>query len=342
MMDTETLRVALRRELGPEIFEPQPLRGVVAFVEAALVVVAGVFLATTDPPVWLALGISLAMGQLLTAMSLAAHEAMHGAVFRHRGWRRLLAWVGFAPLLVTPGMWVAWHVQAHHGHTNRSDLDPDGLSSVDDFHRSSIARLRAWMTLGTEARWLSVLSLLVLFSLQGQLFLWHWCDQPSLRGKVTLDRARERTLTVGLGIFWLGLAWFLGWPDALWVLVIPMTTNNLTLMAYISTQHWLRPQVTSDDPVRSTVSVIVPWWADLLHFGFSHHQEHHLFPRMSHRFAPLVRETAERLSPGTMTRLPWGRVFREVHRTPVLYRDPSTLSSADGTRVVPLVDVRDG
>ena len=35
-------------------------------------------------------------------------------------------------------------------------------------------------------------------------------------------------------------------------------------------------------------------------------------------------------------------VFREVHRTPVLYRDPSTLSSADGTRVVPLVDVRDG
>lgn len=338
-MDTPTLRAALRRELGAEIFEPQPIRGVIALVEAALVVAAGVFLVWAHPPAWVALPISLGMGQLLTAMGLSAHEAMHGAVFRTRWLRQLLAWVGFAPLLVTPGMWVAWHVQAHHGHTNRVKLDPDALFELEAYSRSWLARARARMTLGAEAPWLSALSQSVLFSVQGQLFLWFQCDEPGLRDKVTLDRTRERALTVGLAIGWLTLGWVLGWPDALWVLVIPMATQNLTLMAYISTQHWLQPQVTEDDPIRSTVSVIVPRWMDWLHFGFSNHQEHHLFPRMSHRFAPLVRATAERLSPGTLTRLPWWRVLREVHRTPVLYRDPTTLCSADGRRVVALEPV---
>lgn len=338
-MDTPTLRSALRKELGPEIFEPQPIRGVVAFVEAALVVAAGVWLATHEPPWWLALATSLAMGQLLTAMGLSAHEAMHGSVFR-KGWlRQLLAWVGFAPLFVTPGLWLAWHVQAHHGHTNRAGLDPDALVDIDVLPHSWHGRLRIRMALGSEARWLSVLSQLVLFSVQGQLFLWVQADEPGIRDKITLNRWRERLLTVAVTLGWISLGVWLGWPDALWVLIIPMTTVNLTLMAYISTQHWLQPQVTEDDPVRSTVSVIVPWWLDALHFGFSNHQEHHLFPRMSHRFGPVVREAADRLAPGTMTRLPWWRVLREVHASPKLYKDPSTLVSADQKQIVALDDV---
>jgi fatty acid desaturase len=339
-MRSNELRAALRRELPPEVFDPQPMRGVLALGEAALVVAMGAWLAWYEPPWPVALVVSLIMGQLVTAVALSAHEGMHGSVFRHRGLRQLLGWVGLAPLLVTPGMWVAWHVQAHHGHTNRHKLDPDALFDVQDFPHRWLVRWRAWMTLGSESRVFSALSLLWLFSLQGQIFLWVQCDEPGLRDKITLDRTRERALTVLLAAGWLALGVWLGLPDALWVLVVPWATTNLTLMLYISTQHWLQPHVEEDDPVRSTASVLVPRWCDWLHFGFSYHQEHHLFPKMSHKYGPLVRQTAERLAPGAMLSLPIGTILRLVHATPTLHRDDHTLSSSDGQQLVDLEQVR--
>ncbi|MEQ1506364.1 MAG: fatty acid desaturase [Myxococcota bacterium] len=334
--DVRALRVALRRTLPPEVFEPRPIRGWLGFAEAAAALVLAIGVATLEPRWFVALPLSLAIGQLLTASSLAAHEAMHGAVFRRRWANVLLAWVGLGPLWITPGTWVAWHVQAHHGHTNIGRLDPDALFDVDQLRTSRIARLRARMTLGTESRWLSVLSLAVLFAVQGQLFLWVQCDDPGLRDRVTLNRTRERALTVGLVAGWVALGAWLGWPTALWVLGIPFATHNLTLMAYVSTQHWLRPQVDGDDPLASTVSVAVPRWADALHFGFSYHQEHHLFPRVSHRHGPAIRAATERIRPGSTTVLPWGRALWAVFATPTTHRDRTTLTTADGRQVVDL------
>jgi fatty acid desaturase len=339
-MRANELRAALRRELPPEVFDPQPLRGVLAFGEAALMGALGAWLALYEPPWPVALLVSLVMGQLLTAVALSAHEAMHGAVFRRRWLRELLCWVGLGPLLITPGMWVAWHVQAHHGHTNRHGLDPDAMFDASDYPRSWLVRWRARMTLGSESRTFSALSLLWLFTLQGQIFLWLQCDEPRLRDKLTLDRTRERALTVLLALGGLALGAWLGLPDAVWILLLPAATANLTLMLYISTQHWLQPHVEEDDPVRSTMSVLVPRWCDWLHFGFSYHQEHHLFPKMSHKYGPLVRETAERLAPGALRALPIGTILRLVHATPSMYRDARTLSSSDGRQLVDLEEVR--
>ncbi|MEZ4237340.1 MAG: fatty acid desaturase [Myxococcota bacterium] len=289
----------------------------------------------TAPP-WPVAALGLVLSQLLTAVALSAHEAMHGSVFPPGPRRQLLAWLGLAPLLVTPGMWVAWHVQAHHGHANRGGLDPDALYDVSDHH--AVARLRRWVTLGTDAPVASVLANLVLFSLQGQLFLWVVCDDPALRDKLTLDRRRERLLTVLLALGWGALAVAIGPWATLWGLVVPFLGMNATLMGYIATQHWLLPHTEADDPARTTQSVTVPRWIDRLHFEFAWHQEHHVFPRMSHRFGPQVRAAVQRLEPEAVPPQPVGRVLWRVWRTPSSMDGPATLSSLDRRRRVPLPD----
>lgn len=51
------------------------------------------------------------------------------------------------------------------------------------------------------------------------------------------------------------------------------------------------------DPVLGSLSVNLPWWMDILHLHFSHHTEHHLFPAMSHKYAPMVKKLLRELYP---------------------------------------------
>src|SRR5262249_39185630 len=148
--------------------------------------------------------------------------------------------------------------------------DPDILIEVADFPHSRRARMRARASPGFR-HWLSVASMFLIFTVQGHLFVWAAADEPGMRDRVTLHRARERTLAILVIVAWLAGAIAIG-RDALWVFVIPLAMANLTLMAYVSTQHWLRPLVHSDDPRISTVSVRAPRLFDWWHFQFSYHQ----------------------------------------------------------------------
>ena len=84
------LRRALRAALPADTFEPQPARGVMAWAEIVLMVGIAVFTAVAHLPWWANLGASLLLGQLIVSVSLAAHEAMHGSIFRSpRAWNAM-------------------------------------------------------------------------------------------------------------------------------------------------------------------------------------------------------------------------------------------------------------
>jgi fatty acid desaturase len=338
-MTIAELRRAVRAALPADTFEPQPMRGVLAWLEVVLMLAGAVAIAIIDLPWWADLVAAVVLGQVMTSVSLAAHEAMHGSVFRSMRANRLLGAVGLLPILVTPGLWQAWHVQAHHGATNQGPRDPDALMLLDAYRDRWRARMRARMSPG-HRHWLSYVSLLFMFTLQGQVFLWSHCDDPEIRGRIAMRRTRERVLWVLAFAAWLAGAIALG-RTALWVLVIPLATANVTLMAYITTQHWIRPLVDADDPRVTTVSVEAPRWLDNWHFQFSYHQEHHLFPRMSHKFGRRVRAKLRELDPGAVAVMPWGTALRAAFATPALYRDPFTLVHEDGSHEVELTALAD-
>ncbi len=324
------LRHALRKELPPHAFDPQPWRGVAALAQVPLMIAIGWLVHSVPMPWMFKLLCALVLGQLVTSVALAAgHEGLHHSIFRSHFWETVAGAIGVSFFFVTPGTWRAWHVKAHHQHTNAPGRDPECLRTVDEHDQSRLARFIHAASSGS-GHWLSFVSFFFLLTMQGQIFLWHYSSQPEYAG-LQMKVARERTLTVLLIAGWVSLGAWLGFATSLYVLIIPLLTANFTLLCYIATNHWLSPATPEvNHPALNTISTTTHPLLDWLHFNFSYHQEHHIFPRLSGRYLPLVRIAMQKVSPAQSAVYPQWRAVLALFRKPALYADTKTLISADG------------
>lgn len=342
LRDYRRLRGLLKKAMPAEAFEPQPWRGVVALAHVPFMILLGWLVATDRLPWYGDLLVSFILSQNLITVGFAAHEALHRAVFRSRFWEDVLGWVGFAPFLVTPGTWRAWHVSAHHGGANLLGRDPDILPRERELREGGIWRLVHTMSAGSGSV-LSYLGFLIFFTAQGQLFLWFHADRPEL-SRIRFRRWRERGLTLMLALGWLGLGVWLGPLASLYLLVIPHLLGNVTLMIYIATNHWLQAADADDDnPFVNTASVTTHPLMDLIHWNFSYHQEHHIFPSMSGRYAPLLRETLRGIAPDAVIVYPHLAALRMLYDRPPLYADDGegrVLVAPDGSARVNTATLR--
>jgi len=170
---------------------------------------------------------------------------------------------------------------------------------------------------------LSALFPFIWFSVQGQIVLWYLSTR--MPGFERLDRKRAKRELGSMVLGWLGLAVVVGFDRAAIAILAPMAIGNCVLMSYIVTNHLLRPLVKESDPLRSAMSVQTLTLLDRLHFRFSHHVEHHLFPAMSGSQLPHVRAwILEHAPEGYVCPSHW-RALVCLYRTPRTYRDDATL-----------------
>jgi fatty acid desaturase len=95
----------------------------------------------------------------------------------------------------------------------------------------------------------------------------------------------------------------------------------------------LRPLSTARDSLTTSMSVTAHPILDWLHFHFSHHIEHHLFPTMASDSLPRVRASLQRRLGERYFAPPFGAALVAIFRTPRLYADPVTLVDPErGTR----------
>src|SRR6185436_4540481 len=94
---------------------------------------------------------------------------------------------------------------------------------------------------------------------------------------------------------------------------------------YIVTNHMLRPLSTERDSLTTSMSVTAHPILDWLHFHFSHHIEHHLFPTMASDSYPQVRAWLQDQLGDRYFAPPFGAALVAIFRTPRLYADPVTL-----------------
>lgn len=129
--------------------------------------------------------------------------------------------------------------------------------------------------------------------------------------------------------FWIGLGFVIGWNDWLFVFVIPLLIANVIVSSYIATNHNLNPMVPVNDPLANSLSVTVPKWIDVLHFQFSYHVEHHIFPGMNPKYYPLVKKQILRLWPERYHCMPFVKALVLLWKTPrVYYRRKSFIDPA--------------
>ena len=268
-------------------------------------------------PLW-----SLLIGHSFAGAAFVGHETMHGAVVHNLRARQVVGWLSFLPFTLSPRLWVAWHNKTHHAHTMDEARDPDCYPSLATYHRSAGARFADRVAFG-HRRPLGFLTLAVGFTGQSSQMLFNWSRSTDA---LTPRERRLALLESALGwTVWLAVLALVGPLTFVFAFLLPLAVGNAIVISYILTNHSLSPMTAVNDPLVNSLSVTLPSVFATLHLNFGLHVEHHLFPSMSSRYAPLVRDELVRRWPERYQSLPLFTALARLRRTPRVYVDDVTL-----------------
>lgn len=265
---------------------------------------------------------SLGVGVAFGCLAFLAHEALHGAIVRTSWLKYLLGFVGFLPFVVSPRLWMAWHNRAHHDETARPGLDPDAYPTLREYENSRTLRFVTNHFAMGRGRTMGWLSLILGFTGQSLQILFGAHRTGLLSRREQLKAAAETTAGVAL---WVTLAVLVGFWSFLLAFFLPLLIGNAMLMAFILTNHNLSPTTETNDPLVNSLSVSGPRWFEWLTLNFGYHVEHHLFRSMSPRHAPRLRELILERWPERYQTLPLWTALKQLHASPRVYKDDTTL-----------------
>ncbi len=331
--DERELRDRMKKELPADTFKPQTWR-VIWFVPLQLLIWGGIATILLAQLPWYGnLALALLVGHTIGCQALLAHEVLHGALGMSRRWQNFLGWLGFGPLVVPPEFWRKWHNVVHHGNTNAGDADPDSFGTLRRYKADPKQKKFTRLAPGSGS-WYSYLFLTYSFTFHAQLVLWFQArKRKQFKGFDRRRAIRQSFLCVG---GWLALALVSG-PLAVFTVVIPFMMANALGQGYILTNHFLRPQTATNNPLDNSMSLRSHPVLDRLHFRFSHHVEHHFFPKMASNKAPRVRAWLERNHGERYVAMPHSTALKLLYTTPRVYKSPTEL--VDPNRPERVVDL---
>lgn len=319
--DERKLRDRMKKELPADTFRPQTWR-VIWFLPLQLMIWGGIAAILLAGLPWYGnLGLGLLVGHTIGCQALLAHEVLHGALGMSRRWQNFFGWLGFGPLIVPPEFWRRWHNVVHHGNTNAGDVDPDSFGTLRRYKADPKQKKFTKLAPGSGT-WYSYLFLAYSFTFHAQLVLWFQARRrKQFKG---FDRRRAIRQSFACVAAWAVLAIASG-PLAVFTVLIPIMAANALGQGYILTNHFLRPQTATNNPLDNSMSLRSHPLLDRLHFRFSHHVEHHFFPKMGHNMAPRVRRWLEDNYGDRYVAMPHGTALKLLYRTPRVYKSPTEL-----------------
>ena len=334
--ETAMIRRRIRSELPSDIFRPYPARALTALGIASAIAIASTIIVLVPVSGPGSLLLSCLCGCLYASLFFLGHEAGHGSILRSKAGQYLIMAIAFTPFLLSPTFWRVWHNKVHHAHTNCEPNDPDNFGTVSSFVRLRSVRVISDLTPGGR-NLRGVFYLPIWFIAHAQIVL--WIQSYRCIGFKSLDRRRAVARSVCMALLWIWLGLQLGPYLSLLIIGLPIMIANTIIMSYISTNHLLRPLVDTPDTLESSMSVTTHRWLDLIHFNFSHHVEHHLFPSMSSRYAPRVREKLRQYANGRYLAPPHWTAFRMVFLTPRIHDMDDALIDPRTNLRVPFDDI---
>jgi fatty acid desaturase len=311
----------LRSEIPESAYAPSRSRMWLSPLYLAVVVlgICAIGFGWAPWPVWPL--ISIAIGISFASQTFISHESLHGGITRNKLFQTVQGYLGFAPFLLAPRIWVAWHNQTHHAITNQPG-DPDAFPTHEEYKTNAGARFAVDKFAVGPNRLRGFWTMALGFTIQSAHQTHSIKKFKYASGGVAALAIVESLLMVGV---WIGLLVAIGFVPWLFAVLIPMMVANAITIAFILTNHSLSPFIPINDPLITGLSVTVPKIVDLLTLNFGYHTEHHLFPAMSSRHAPAVRAAVMARWPERYQSLPLGEALRQLHRTGRVYKDAVTL-----------------
>lgn len=311
----------VRPSLPAHAFDAVPSR--IAWLTLHLAIIAGgIYAIKAGIGGWYAAPLfALLIGHSFAGCAFVGHETLHGAVVRQRTLRHAIGWVAFVPFTLSPRLWVAWHNKTHHAHTMSMERDPDCFPTLDVYHKQPRTQAADKVAFAVDRPW-GFITLLLGFSGQTLQVLLSW-------GKNIMSK-RDLALSYVETFFafavWAALFVYLGPLKFVVACTVPWLIGNVIVISYILTNHSLSPHTEDvNDPLVNSLSVTLPKVFEVLHLNFGLHVEHHLFPSMSSKYAPLVRDQLVRLWPERYQSLPLMTAMAQLKSTPRVYVSDTVL-----------------
>jgi fatty acid desaturase len=300
---------AVKPELPAGVFARAASR--LAWIPVHAAVIALAIVALRWVPWFVAPLLSLVIGASFAGLTFVGHELMHGAIVHGRKRKRVLGFMTFLPFTLSPKLWAHWHNKVHHATTNTPD-DPDCYPTLERYRAVRAARFSVDMFSLGGSRWRGLLSLALGFTVQST-------------SQLIQLRSRAAFAETALGVaVWGVVAWLVG-PMFVFAYILPLLVANAIVMAFIITNHSLSPRVPIDDPLVTGLSVTLPRALDWLTLNFGYHVEHHLFPAVSARHAPAIRDALVAHWPERYKSMPLDEAIARLHHTARVYADATTL-----------------
>lgn len=290
---------------------PGRLLGGLAYL---IISIAGMFaIGVYDLPFLANIAISFVIGTSFAAMGFLGHEILHGTVVKKAWLRNLLGAVFFFPLLTGPRLWRKWHNMTHHVHTQDEENDPDAWLSKEKLDKNPALKIIYRLPFSVRA-FLEFFPLSFTFTVHSTRMFFTYVKefQPKKQWAVWMQFLLP-------WVAWTGLLFSVGITSWVFMFLIPLLIANAIVMGYISTNHRLNPHVPVNDPLANSLSVTVPKWIDVLHFNFSYHTEHHIFPSMSSKYYPLVKKHIKDNWPSLYHEMPMSSALKALWKTPRVY-----------------------
>jgi fatty acid desaturase len=304
---------ALSDQLPPELFRPVPSRALWLPVHSLIVAACTLAIVDGHLGVIAKFGLAIIIGVSFSCLGILGHEVLHGSVVELPWLRRLLGALCLTPLAIGPAFWTIWH-NIHHANTQHPARDPDSWGTIDGAPQDRTMRLLRRFTNPRTLIFPFLLSTGVTAHAAALLF----CMQKQMTRKQRMATLVE---FLALWFFWLFLGFWLGWASFLFFFVIPLLLANLIVNSFVVTNHFLSPLDDTGDPLATSLTVTTNPWIERLLLNFNYHTEHHLFPRMSPKYAPEIARLLKETWPDRYHELPHGRALLAVWRTPRVYHD---------------------
>lgn len=266
--------------------------------------------------------LTVPLGVAFAGMAFVAHEALHGAVVRDARLRRWVGWLAFLPFFISPRHWAAWHNRMHHNHTGEPGIDPDSYPTLAGYHQSRWARMADRLSFGGR-RLAGLTTLVVGLNVQSTGVLVGAGPRSGYLSR--RDYAWALVETAAQLAVWIGASALFGWRVLVFGWLVPLAIANSIVMAHILTNHSLSPHTDLNDPLANSLSVTAPSWVERYTLYFGLHVEHHLFPSVSGRHTPRIRELLQARFPENYRSLPLRSAVSRLFTTGRIYKDSTTL-----------------
>lgn len=313
---------AVRAQLPAAVFQRTPSR--LLWLPLHLSIIGGMaaVVITATPPWYVSMLCGLVAGHSWGCLGFLAHEAMHHALVKNRLLERLVGYCGFGIYGLSPLLWSAWHNQAHHGNTGKRVADPDGFGDLRFWQKNAVVRALEALSPGSGYT-RSAAFLFIWFSLHSLLVLVFHSQRNDYYARVS--RRVVYAESAAMLAFWIAVACLVGPYAFLFIYVIPVLAANAVIMSYIATNHFLNPLTETNDPLANALSVTQPRWLEVLHLQFGYHVEHHVFPTLSGRHAPAVRDALVQLYGERYLTMPHRTALRLLYTRPKVHAGHDTL-----------------